>query len=559
MAEHPRLQAIGLVATAALVAASAHAQLDNSVWPQFRANDAKAGAVMAPGPAVEHAWTNDTVAIPSPGGICVAANGDIYYKSMDDDGCYVYRVDPSDGNVIAQSVNLGGVNGSYSGVAVGVNRIYTTIYSGAGNTSIKVLDKDTLAVTNTITNAAFQSLLGTPLMGTALNDAGHLNLYVVDYGAIMLHAVDSVTGSLMWSRALPAVGFFGAAGPMWEDGNGKQVIAHFGNAQFFGGSAIRDNGDNTSTELWLGGPDSFNWWGSGAMSADGNRIYVTTFNDNDVSPLWAIDKNTGLIVWQVPGFRGDPTREMNFFARPAVVGNRIYCGGANGVVACYQDNGSSATLLWEYRDLTDEHTCISAARAPDNKTYIYAVKQGGNFNPPHGELIVLRDDGNSYTLLLQTDLNGTMLRSNYSTSSCLVDGDGGLYIGGGNPVDAGVGPSAIYKFAPAGGGGYRLTLTGSCPGQIGISWSGATPRIQQGILFARGTGQQVIPPGNPCAGTQLGLNANGLMLVDPPGFFSTGNSGSGTINGQAPSGACGGYLQLIQGGSCVLSNVARIQ
>lgn len=549
-------QTLIAVAAAMSVAAPARAQLDNSVWPQFRANDEKTGAVAAAAPALNHAWTITNVGIPAPGGFTVAANGDIYYKSMDDDGCYVYRLNPADGSILMQSANLGGVNGSYSGVAVGVDRLYTTIFTSTGNTSIKVLNKSTLAVMATITNPAFQSLLGTPLLGTALNDAGHRNLYVADYGAVQLHAVDSVTGDLMWSRSLPAPGPLGAVGPMWEDGNGRQVIAHFGNAPFFGGSAIRDNGDNTSTELWVGGPDSFNWWGSGALSADGQRIYVTTFNDSDVAPLWAIDVNTGAILWRVPGFRGDPSREMNFFARPSVVGNRIYCGGANGVVACYRDDVSSATLLWEYRDLADEHTCISAVRAPDNKTYIYAVKQGLSLNPMRGVLIVLRDDGSTVTKLLETDLNGTMLPTIWSISSCTVDGDGGLYIGGGDPRTSGVGPAAVYKFAP--GGGYRLSISGVCPGRVTIEWSGAPPRQQQGLLFARGTGNQVIPQGNPCAGTVLGLNGNQLRLVDPPGFFSTGNSGSGSFSGQASSGACGGFLQLIQGGSCALSNVVQV-
>lgn len=552
-------QSIAVLIGAAFIVAPASAQLDNSVWPQFRATDGKSGAVEAPGPAVEHAWTNENVAIPAPGGFTVAANGDIYYKSMDDDGCYVFRLDPDTGQIIQQSANLGGALGAYSGVAVGVDRLYTTLFTAEGNTSILILDKNTLAVTDTFTNAAFLGLRGTPLLGTVLNNAGHRNLYVVDRNAVKVHAVDSVTGDLMWSRDIPAAASFGALGPMWVDGGGKQVIAHFGNAQFFGGIAIRDNGDNTSTELWNGGPDSFNWWGSGAMSADGNRIYVTTFNDNDVSPLWAINKDFGTIVWSVPGFRGDPTREMNFFARPSVVGNRVYCGGANGVVACYQDNGSSATLLWEYRDLLDEHTCISAVKAPNGTTYVYAVKQGLTLDPARGVLIVLRDDGNSYTKLLETDLDGAMLPTLYSNSSCTVDGDGGLYIGGGNAFDAGVGPAAVYKFAPAGSGGYTLRVSGACPGRLTIEWSGAAPRQQQGLLFASGRGSQRIPNGQPCAGTVLGLNAQNLRLVSPPGFFSTGNNGSGSISGQAAPGACGGYLQLIQGGSCITSNVAQIQ
>lgn len=107
------------------------------------------------------------------------------------------------------------------------------------------------------------------------------------------------------------------------------------------------------------------------------------------------------------------------------------------------------------------------------------------------------------------------------------------------------------------GGGYTLTITGTCPGQVTISWSGATPNAQQALLFATSQGNFVIPTGRPCAGTQLGLSANQLRVVTPPGTFSTGN-GSGSISGNAGAQACGGFLQLIQGGSCTTSNVAGL-
>lgn len=108
-----------------------------------------------------------------------------------------------------------------------------------------------------------------------------------------------------------------------------------------------------------------------------------------------------------------------------------------------------------------------------------------------------------------------------------------------------------------GGGGYTLSVSGACPGTVRISWSGAQPNGQQGLLYARSQGSFVIPQGQPCAGTTLGLSSNQLRLVTPPGFFSTGN-GAGSIAGNASQGACGGFLQLIQGGSCTTSNVAGL-
>lgn len=114
-----------------------------------------------------------------------------------------------------------------------------------------------------------------------------------------------------------------------------------------------------------------------------------------------------------------------------------------------------------------------------------------------------------------------------------------------------------YVTLRQGGGGYVLALSGSCPGTVRVQWSGATPRVQQAIVYGARTGSTTIPNGNPCAGTRLGV-AGQVRLIDPPGFFSTGQSGSGSLQGNASSGACGGVLQLVEGGSCNVSNVAAI-
>lgn len=107
--------------------------------------------------------------------------------------------------------------------------------------------------------------------------------------------------------------------------------------------------------------------------------------------------------------------------------------------------------------------------------------------------------------------------------------------------------------AACGGGGYTVTITGVCPGRVNLAWAGADPNRQQGILFARNTGNFTIQSG-PCAGTQLGLGTNQLQLYN---VIGTG-TGSGNVNANAGQGACRGFVQLIQTHSCATSNVAQV-
>ena len=109
----------------------------------------------------------------------------------------------------------------------------------------------------------------------------------------------------------------------------------------------------------------------------------------------------------------------------------------------------------------------------------------------------------------------------------------------------------------SGSSGPELTVDATCPdgGPIAVSWTGATPDGTVALLFARGTGNVVIPPGNPCAGTQLGLNNQQLQVAFQGG---AGPDGSRTLNSNAPAAACGGAMQLLDVALCSTSNVATV-
>jgi len=104
-----------------------------------------------------------------------------------------------------------------------------------------------------------------------------------------------------------------------------------------------------------------------------------------------------------------------------------------------------------------------------------------------------------------------------------------------------------------GGGGYSLRVGGQCPGTVEVSWAGAQPNGQQGIVFGQNQGSTTIPSG-PCRGTILGIQG-GLQLIR---VIGTGSNGEGTVSGPAGTAACGHFLQLVETPACNTSNVAQI-
>lgn len=99
---------------------------------------------------------------------------------------------------------------------------------------------------------------------------------------------------------------------------------------------------------------------------------------------------------------------------------------------------------------------------------------------------------------------------------------------------------------------FELRVEGACPGEVLASWTGATPDRPLTLVFGTLPGGTIIP-GGVCQGTRLDV-AGRVVRV---GTIDSGN-GSGSVNGQVGSGACGGYLQLIAGGSCETSNPCQI-
>ena len=112
----------------------------------------------------------------------------------------------------------------------------------------------------------------------------------------------------------------------------------------------------------------------------------------------------------------------------------------------------------------------------------------------------------------------------------------------------------IYYDTKAGGCNLVLRVSGSCPGQMTFSGSGATPGGMVCCLCAMGPGSATIPAGTQCAGTVLGLDQTyflaGITFADSQGNFSS----SGFMGPQW----CGTYGQVIDFNSCCVSNVVQL-
>ncbi len=95
-------------------------------------------------------------------------------------------------------------------------------------------------------------------------------------------------------------------------------------------------------------------------------------------------------------------------------------------------------------------------------------------------------------------------------------------------------------------------------GELEVRWFQATPdqRARIALLYAKRTGNFIIPNGNPCSGTSLQLGQLGLQVAY---VGSAGQFGAGRLKRTVPRTVCGGYLQLVDITRCATSNVVRIE
>ena len=96
-----------------------------------------------------------------------------------------------------------------------------------------------------------------------------------------------------------------------------------------------------------------------------------------------------------------------------------------------------------------------------------------------------------------------------------------------------------------------LSMPGDCPGTVDVTIDGITPGGEVWLMVGASEGSQAVPAG-PCAGTVTGLDGlrRGTRAVDHDG------DGVLTFSPSLGGGACGTPVQVLDGATCALTNVA---
>jgi hypothetical protein len=112
-------------------------------------------------------------------------------------------------------------------------------------------------------------------------------------------------------------------------------------------------------------------------------------------------------------------------------------------------------------------------------------------------------------------------------------------------------PFAVLDGLPP--GVLLAELSGECPGMMLLSVKNATPEGEVAILYGEKQGALTVPAGYACAGLQLGLDRTAALY----GTVWADNVGRVELELPLPGLACGLWVQVLDLGSCAVSNVVQ--
>lgn len=109
-------------------------------------------------------------------------------------------------------------------------------------------------------------------------------------------------------------------------------------------------------------------------------------------------------------------------------------------------------------------------------------------------------------------------------------------------------PTLDYAFRTWYENTLDLSISGTCPGPMTITISGATPNGNVAVLY--GNAGSFTMPNDPCGGITLDLDFPNLA-----GLFQADANGDLILSPSIPSVICGWNLQVVDATNCAISNV----
>ncbi|NOG55242.1 MAG: hypothetical protein HND57_13115 [Planctomycetes bacterium] len=242
-------------------------------------------------------------------------------------------------------------------------------------------------------------------------------------------------------------------------------------------------------------------------------------------------------------------------------GTSVSLDGDEAIIGAYWDNalqGSAYIFRWD-GNTWNEVQKLTASDGEDHDRFGFSVDLSGATAVVGA--FTDRADGSAYLFRRSGDVwmeDSKLIASDgaaddyfgYSVSISLDRAVLGAIWDDDNGIDSG--SSYIFDLNC----GPTLSTLGSCPGNMRFKVENATANQKVAYLYASNTGSIQIPPGNPCAGTILGLNAT-VKLAE---IIHADANGTAKLDIKTPQKACNRiYLQALDLTTCTTSNTILIQ
>lgn len=344
----------------------------------------------------------------------------------------VFKVNASDGSTVWETdptvIGFGTSSSATGGVTLdeSAGRVYVSGLSDsqpAGGSLVAALDAETGTVLWNRRVSTLDPLIGDVGPSFLLLSPDRLRIYTRDNrspGNVI--ALNATTGQLIWrfNIGFPTGSFlFQTLGPVWVDpATGRNRVAFVNNSVAGSVGAVQDNGANASLS-WsrnVAVALNYHWWGNAIANLNDTQLYVASFSDGGNKVLTALDSSTGNVVWQVArtGANG-----LNQYQNVAVgLDGTIYSPGRLGTttvggLTAFNPDGS---IKWQLPASSAELSSWPVVTAGGT---VYAADQASRI------LYAMQDNGASASTLWQFQFPGT---GDMGRTAPAVGLDGTLYV-----------------------------------------------------------------------------------------------------------------------------------
>lgn len=312
-----------------------------------------------------------------------------------------------------------------------------------------------------------------------------------------------------------------------------------------------DLATNTVTTIGTFGT-TFNWGGMSWDHLTGTLWMVSGRVDNG---LYTVDTATGIAT--LVGYHGLTDVFSN--AVDPLTGE-IYALQANGFTGLYALDPASGAASYIGAPSTPSpsgYSGVGGAEFGPNgmiyanasfSSYIYAIDPATGAATYQGDAgVSVSDNGLAYNtddgMFYLAELGGAVYELDPNAGWAATN----IYQGSAYTA------AAVEPDFPIGGGGFDLRATGTCPGPVTVTVTGATPNRNVAIAFSTTGGGSFTVPSGPCAGTNVPLNQPRLATM-----VRASAQGTVRITRSFGQGLCRKAIAAVDMDTCTVTPLVRL-